>query len=94
MHTYVVAIVGAALFALPTAAFSQAVEFGPGGVRVYPYQYPYEDPYQYRYRRHYEYGADRGECRELRQACLHKEELGEQGQGNCRRYREVCRGRY
>jgi hypothetical protein len=27
----------------------------------------------------------------LRQACLHKEELGEQGMGNCRRYRELCR---
>jgi hypothetical protein len=26
----------------------------------------------------------------LRQACLHKEELGEQGMGNCRRYRELC----
>jgi hypothetical protein len=35
-----------------------------------------------------------GECRELRLACVHKEELGEQGQGNCRRYRQVCRGSY
>jgi hypothetical protein len=32
------------------------------------------------------------ECRELRAACMHKEELGEQGQGNCQRYREVCGG--
>jgi hypothetical protein len=78
MRTYVFGILGVALFALPTSAFSQAVELGPGGVRVYPYH------------RHY----DRGECRELRQACLHKEEVGEQGQGNCRRYREVCQGRY
>jgi hypothetical protein len=31
-----------------------------------------------------------GECRELRAACMHKEELGETGQGNCQRYREVC----
>jgi hypothetical protein len=23
-------------------------------------------------------------------ACVHEEELGEQGRGNCRRYREVC----
>ena len=38
---------------------------------------------------HHWSGAD---CRELRQACLHKEELGEEGRGNCRRYREVCRG--
>jgi hypothetical protein len=35
--------------------------------------------------------AYRGECRELRQACLHREELGEEGMGNCRRYRELCR---
>jgi hypothetical protein len=78
MRTYVVAIVGAALFALPTSAFSQAVEFGPGGVRIHSDH------------RHRGYGAD---CRELRQACLNKGELGEQGQGNCRRYREVCQGR-
>jgi len=88
MRTYALAGVTTALFILPTSAFSQAVEFGPGGVRVYPYEY------QYPYHRHYEYGADRGECRELRLACLHKEELGEQGLGNCRRYREVCQGRY
>jgi len=79
MRTYVLAIVSAALFALSTSAFSQAVEFGPGGVRINPYHH------------HRGYGAD---CRELRQACLHKEELGEEGQGNCRRYREVCGGRY
>jgi hypothetical protein len=81
MRPYVLVIVSAALFALPTSAFSQAVEFGPGGVRINPYH-------------HRGYGADRGECRELRQACLHKEELGEQGLGNCRRYREVCQGRH
>jgi hypothetical protein len=78
MRAYVLAIVGAALFALPTSAFSQAVEFGPGGVRIHPYHH------------HGGYGAD---CRELRQACLHKDELGEQGQGNCRKYRDVCQGR-
>jgi hypothetical protein len=26
----------------------------------------------------------------LRKACLHKNELGEQGMGNCQRYREMC----
>jgi hypothetical protein len=31
-------------------------------------------------------------CRELRKACLMKDELGEQGQGNCRRYRDTCQG--
>jgi hypothetical protein len=33
-----------------------------------------------------------GDCRELRAACMHKEELGETGMGNCRRYRELCTG--
>jgi hypothetical protein len=32
-------------------------------------------------------------CAELREACLHKDQLGEQGEGNCRRYRQTCRGR-
>jgi hypothetical protein len=31
-------------------------------------------------------------CRDLRWSCLHKDELGERGEGNCRRYREECRG--
>jgi len=35
-------------------------------------------------------GAD---CRQLRAACMHKEELGESGRGNCARYRELCAGR-
>ena len=32
------------------------------------------------------------DCRELRAACMHKEELGETGMGNCSRYRELCGG--
>ena len=73
----------ASLFALAALAFltipASAVDFelGPGGVRVYHNH------------RHPGYGAD---CRELRESCLRKEELGEEGRGNCRRYREVCRG--
>jgi hypothetical protein len=31
------------------------------------------------------------DCQELRAACLNKERLGEQGEGNCRRYRQLCR---
>jgi hypothetical protein len=31
------------------------------------------------------------DCEELRRACLHKEELGEEREGNCRRYRETCK---
>jgi hypothetical protein len=29
-------------------------------------------------------------CRELQRACEMKEQLGERGQGNCRRFREQC----
>ena len=35
--------------------------------------------------------AQQGDCEELRLACLHKDELGEEGEGNCRRYRETCK---
>ncbi|PZR82825.1 MAG: hypothetical protein DLM68_15455 [Hyphomicrobiales bacterium] len=38
-------------------------------------------------------GAASGRCEELRRACEHKEQLGEQGEGNCRRYRETCQQR-
>jgi hypothetical protein len=72
MRTYILAIATAALFAIPTAAFSETIEFGPGGVRIAPYGH-------HRLYNRYEGGR----CAELRQACLHKEELGEQGMGNC-----------
>jgi hypothetical protein len=78
MRPYVLALAAAALFATP--AFSAGIEFGPGGVRVDP-------GFDRSYPRHYGY---RGDCRELRRACLYKEELGEVGQGNCARYRRLC----
>src|SRR3954447_26916566 len=31
-----------------------------------------------------------GQCEELRLACENKDRLGEQGAGNCQRYRETC----
>ena len=31
-----------------------------------------------------------GQCEELRLACENRDRLGEQGEGNCRRYRETC----
>ena len=34
MRTYAIAIAAAALFAFPASAFSQGIEFGPGGVRM------------------------------------------------------------
>ena len=81
MRAYMFAAFAAALFVLPTSAFSQVdVQIGPGGVRVGPgYHHP----------RYYNYEG--GRCSELRQACLHKQDLGEQGMGNCARYRAVCR---
>jgi hypothetical protein len=35
----------------------------------------------------------RGYCERLRRACIYKEERGEVGEGNCRRYRAECGGR-
>ena len=32
------------------------------------------------------------DCRALRWACVHKDELGLQGAGTCARYRELCSG--
>jgi hypothetical protein len=34
-----------------------------------------------------------GHCERLRYKCQHKNERGEEGEGNCRRYREECGGR-
>jgi hypothetical protein len=33
-------------------------------------------------------------CRRLRRACTYKDERGEVGEGNCRRYRRECGGRW
>jgi hypothetical protein len=79
MRTYVFAIaaVAMAVFAIPTTpAVSQVdVEIGRHGVRAGP---------------GYHHGWGPSRCRQLRAACMHKEELGEQGMGNCRRYRAMC----
>ncbi len=37
-------------------------------------------------------GGRGGQCEQLRRACELKDQLGEQGSGNCRRYREACGG--
>jgi len=34
-----------------------------------------------------------GRCERLRRACAYKEQRGEVGEGNCRRYRAECSGR-
>lgn len=64
----------AALLIFPVSAFSQSIQVGPGGVRI-------DDGRGVR-------GG--GQCEELRLACENKNRLGEQGEGNCRRYRETC----
>jgi len=78
MRTYVLAIATAALVAVPTVAYSANIYVGPGGVRVGPGH-------------HYYNRYEGGRCAELRQACLHKGQLGEEGMGNCQRYRAMCR---
>ena len=81
MRKYILATaVVTALFGSAGYAAAQNVEIGPGGVRVNPGNHRY---YEGR-------SAYNSRCRELRQACLHKGELGEQGEGNCRHYRETC----
>ena len=71
-------VVATAMFVLPVNA--QRIELGPGGVRIGGGE------------RYYGGGRpSRQVCAELRNACLHKGELGEQGEGNCRRYRMTCR---
>jgi hypothetical protein len=70
-------IMAAAVTAL---CFTAGVGSASAGVRVGPFRF-FAEPH------HHWSGAD---CRGLRQACLHKEDLGEEGRGNCRRYREVC----
>ena len=85
MRTYMLAIATAALFAIPTAAFSEDVYIGTGGVRIKPSHHRYYNQYEGLYDR---YESER--CRLSRAACTHKEELGEQGTSNCRRFRELC----
>jgi len=37
-----------------------------------------------------QYGGGYSHCQRLRYHCEHKYELGESGEGNCRRYKEEC----
>ena len=62
---------------------AQRFEVGPGGVRIGPDRRPEEGRGEVRGRG--------GLCAELRAACLNRDRLGEQGEGNCRRYRRTCR---
>lgn len=76
-----------AFLAFPGVGFAQGFYFGPGDVRIDDGRGYYGERRYYEERRA---GPPRGMCRELRRACMFKEELGEEGMGNCRRYRRLC----
>ena len=87
-----------AILLLPSAAMSQAIEIGPGGVRVYGHCEELRRSCERgeggcnQYWNTCQSSARGGNlCAELRAACLNRERLGEEGMGNCRRYRETCR---
>src|SRR5262245_45851725 len=88
------------LSVLPTFALAQSIEIGPGGVRVGRGECEelrraceYQGVRCGRFREMCGGRSSRREsCRELRWACENRERLGEQGEGNCRRYRQTCRG--
>jgi hypothetical protein len=61
-------------------ALAQELEFGHNGFHIYPE------------RHHHRSHIPNYYCEELREACIYKQEFGEEGEGNCRRYRHVCRG--
>ncbi len=84
MRTYMFAIATAALFAIPTAAFSES-SVGPGGFRIGSGHHRHYNRYEGLYDL---YESKR--CRVERAACTYKEELVEQGSSDCRRFRELC----
>ena len=79
-------IIGAMILAagLGLASVSNAVA-APGGADVRGAGFPEGLVEQVQY--------GRGYCDRLRRACIYKEERGEAGEGNCRRYRQECGGR-
>lgn len=70
-----------ALLVLNAPSFAQGIRIGPGGVDV-------DDGRGYREERMER--RSRRMCAELRDACRNKDIYGEEGQGNCRRYRHTC----
>lgn len=81
MRAYILALGFACAFATPTVAAPAPDD----GQLLQQVNYRYDRDYG---RGRWGYGVN---CRELRRACLNKEELGEVGRGNCQRYRELCR---
>ena len=71
-----------ALLVIDAPAMAQGFSIGPGGVRIDDgrrYDRGYDDDRRYRRM-----------CARLRDACRNKDIYGEEGQGNCRRYRRTC----
>ena len=69
-------VAAAAALALPAAALSQAVP-------------PRDEPPARAAPGEGHYGPAR--CQELREACIHKNEVGQRGLGNCKWFRDNCR---
>lgn len=62
----------------------QKIQYGWWRDRDYYRERRWDNDGHWRYRRY---------CERLRRACIYKEERGEVGEGNCRRYRHECGGR-
>ena len=74
------------------AAVTVCLAFPGAGSAQSGYSYPgYTQPDPYYHPQHHPRVHREVNCHELRSACMHKRELGEQGEGNCARYRELCR---
>ena len=74
---------------VPPDSVSEALGSAPQKAEYYG---GWRDRDYYRERRwhHDGYWHRRRYCERLRHACVHKEERGEVGEGNCRRYRREC----
>ncbi len=80
------------LMAVPAVAAPSAPPSDARGVGYLVQEAQYRGDY---YRRWDDdgYWHRRRHCERLRRACIHKDDRGEWGQGNCRRYRYECGGR-
>lgn len=78
-HYLVAAALVGALLVPGAPGHAQGIRIGPGGVDV-------DDGRGYRDDRRY-----RRMCRDLRDRCENKDIYGEEGRGNCSRYRRMCR---
>jgi hypothetical protein len=85
------------MYKLMVVATLAAVVAAPGvAMAQYANPYHWSAPYYQspgapaHHDRHHRGTRDSAMCADLRASCTHKEELGERGQGNCARYRQLC----